>query len=49
MLAEMTDALRMERVSVARRLLAAGRLCQVRMADVEEDDRTQWCLSLIHI
>ena len=44
LLAEMTDALRMERVSVARRLLAAGRLCQVRMADVEEDDRTQWCI-----
>ena len=44
MLAEMTDALRMERVSVARRLLAAGRLCQVRMADVEEDERTQWCI-----
>ena len=44
LLAEMTDALRMERVSVARRLLAAGRLCQVRMADVEQDDRTQWCI-----
>jgi hypothetical protein len=44
LLAEMTDALRMERVSVARRLLAAGRLCQVRMADVEEDERTQWCI-----
>ena len=44
LLAEMTDALRMERVSVARRLLAAGRLCQVRMADVEQDERTQWCI-----
>ena len=44
LLAEMTDAVRMERVSVARRLLAAGRLCQVRMADVEEDERTQWCI-----
>ena len=44
LLAEMTDALRMERVSVARRLLAAGRLCQVRIADVEEGERTQWCI-----
>ena len=44
LLAEMAEAQRAERASVARRLLAAGRLCQLRMADVEDDDRTQWCI-----
>ena len=29
---------------MARRLMAAGRLCLVRMADVEVEDRTQWCI-----
>ena len=32
------------RVAVARRLLAAGRLCQLRMADVDAEDRFQWCV-----
>ena len=44
LLAEMTAGRRAERSAVARRLMAAGRLCQVRMADVEADDRTSWCI-----
>ena len=40
----MRSAQRTERVSVARRLLAAGRLCLLRMAAVDEDDRSQWCI-----
>ena len=44
MLAEMTAGRRAERSAVARRLMAAGRLCLVRMADVEVEDRTQWCI-----
>ena len=40
----MTAGRRAERSAVARRLMAAGRLCQVRMADVEADDRTSWCI-----
>lgn len=44
LLAEMAVAQRDERVAVARRLLAAGRLCQLRMADVEAADRMQWCI-----
>ena len=44
LLAEMTAGRRAERSAVARRLMAAGRLCQVRMADVEADDRTRWCI-----
>jgi len=44
LLAEMTCAQRDERAAVARRLLAAGRLCQVRMADRDVLDRLQWCI-----
>jgi hypothetical protein len=44
LLAEMTCAQRDERAAVARRLLAAGRLCQVRMADRDALDRLQWCI-----
>ena len=44
LLAEMAGAQRAERVAVARRLLAAGRLCQLRLAAVGADDRTQWCI-----
>ena len=44
LLAEMAGAQREERVAVARRLLAAGRLCQLRMADVDATDRLQWCI-----
>ena len=44
LLAQMAEAQRSERASVARRLVAAGRLCLVRMADVEAEDRTQWCI-----
>ena len=44
MLAEMTAGRRAERSAVARRLMAAGRLCQVRMADLDAEDRMQWCI-----
>jgi hypothetical protein len=44
LLAEMACAQRDERVAVARRLLAAGRLCQVRMGDGDAMDRFQWCV-----
>ena len=44
LLAEMAAAQREERVAVARRVLAAGRLCQVRMAEVDDADRLQWCI-----
>jgi hypothetical protein len=44
LLAEMAAAQRVERASVARRLLAAGRLCQVRMTDRDRWDRLQWCI-----
>jgi hypothetical protein len=44
LLVEMAAGQRAERVAVGRRLLAAGRLCQVRMADVADDDRLQWCI-----
>jgi hypothetical protein len=44
LLAEMSAAQRTERAAAARRILAAGRLCQTRMAHVTEDDRTQWCI-----
>lgn len=40
----MRSAQRSERIAVAQRLLAAGRLCQLRMAEVDEIDRTQWCI-----
>ena len=42
LLAEMAVAQRDERVAMARRLLAAGRLCQLRMAEVDAEDRMQW-------
>lgn len=44
LLEEMRGAQQAERVAVARRLLAAGRLCQRRMAGVDEDERAQWCI-----
>ena len=44
LLAVMAGAQRDERVAVARRLLAAGRLCQLRMAAVGAEERTQWCI-----
>ena len=44
LLVEMTVAVRAERVAVARRLLAAGRLCQLRTAGLEADGRAQWCI-----
>ena len=44
LLTEMVGAQRDERVAAARRLFAAGRLCQLRMADVDAEDRTQWCI-----
>lgn len=44
LLETMRSAQRSERVAVAHRLLAAGRLCQLRMADTDEVDRTQWCI-----
>ena len=44
LLAEMADAHRAERVAIARRLLAAGRLCQLRMSAVDAADREQWCI-----
>ena len=39
LLGEMAAAQRDERVAVARRLMAAGRLCQVRMSAVEADEK----------
>ena len=44
LLMEMSAAQRDERVAVARRLLAAGRLCQRRMAGITDDERAQWCI-----
>lgn len=44
LLAEMAGALRGERVAVARRILATGRLCQARMDGLADDDRTNWCI-----
>ena len=44
LLTEMADAQRSERAAVARRLLAAGRLCQVRMAGLDDMDRLNWCI-----
>lgn len=44
LLEAMTGAQRDERMAVARRLLLAGRLCQVRMAAVDAADRIQWCI-----
>ena len=39
----MRDAQRAERAAIARRLLAAGRLCQRRLANLA-DDRGDWCV-----
>lgn len=44
LLAEMAASQRVERAAGARRLLAAGRLCQLRMAAVDEADHSQWCI-----
>jgi hypothetical protein len=44
LLTEMAEAQRSERAAVARRLLAAGRLCQVRMAGLDGMDRLNWCI-----
>lgn len=44
LLAEMADAQRGERVVVARRVLATGRLCQSRMSGLLGDDRATWCI-----
>ena len=44
LLAEMTAAQRAERAAVARRLLAAGQLCRLRMAGIAAGQRTQWCI-----
>lgn len=44
LLSEMSAAQRAERVAIARRLFAAGRLCQRRMAEVGADERAQWCI-----
>lgn len=44
LLAEMAAAQRQERVAVARRLLAAGRLCQRRMGAAGAQDRVRWCV-----
>ncbi|MGY4710251.1 DUF222 domain-containing protein [Mycolicibacterium sp. CBM1] len=38
------QAQRAERVATAHRLLAAGRLCQRRMNDVDTAERQQWCV-----
>lgn len=43
LLAAMSDAQREEQRAVARRLIAAGRLCQRRIADSGEDEQ-QWCI-----
>ena len=44
LLAVMGEAQRAERVAVARRVLAAGRLCQRRMAAAGAGEREQWCV-----
>lgn len=44
LLAEMAAAQRAERVATARRLLAAGRLCQRRMVGVAGYERARWCV-----
>ncbi|MFM8597926.1 MAG: DUF222 domain-containing protein, partial [Mycobacterium sp.] len=44
LLAVMGDAQRAERVATARRVLAAGRLCQRRMAAAGAQQREQWCV-----
>ena len=44
LLERMRSAQLCERVAIADRLLAAGRLCQLRMAVIDEIDRMQWCI-----
>ncbi|MEZ0340321.1 HNH endonuclease signature motif containing protein [Mycobacterium sp. pV006] len=44
LLTEMSDALRHERRSVGRRLVAAGRLTQRRIAQSGAEDTNQWCI-----
>ncbi|MCX2933648.1 DUF222 domain-containing protein [Mycobacterium sp. CVI_P3] len=44
LLETMQQAQRAERVAIAHRLLAAGRLCQRRMRSVDAAERTQWCI-----
>lgn len=44
LLAEMSAAQRAERMATARRILAAGRLCQLRTVEMDEIDRAQWCI-----
>lgn len=44
LLTEMSDALRQERRSVGRRLIAAGRLSQRRVAQSGAQDTNQWCI-----
>lgn len=40
----MRQSQRGERVAIAHRLLAAGRLCQRRMSAIDAADRAQWCI-----
>jgi hypothetical protein len=44
LLAGMSAAQHDERVATARRILLAGRLCQLRMAAVDDAERFQWCI-----
>ena len=44
LLGAMSAAQRDERIATARRMLLAGRLVLRRMAGIDEDDRTQWCI-----
>lgn len=44
LLAEMAESVRGERVAVARRVLATGRLCLRRMSSAAGDDRATWCV-----
>lgn len=44
LLAGMSAAQHAERVATARRILMAGRLCQLRMSGVQAAERLQWCI-----
>ncbi|BBY57335.1 HNH endonuclease signature motif containing protein [Mycolicibacterium sarraceniae] len=44
LLDEMRRGQRSERAGIARRVLAAGRLCQRRMSGVDAAERSQWCI-----
>ncbi|MGI9162608.1 MAG: HNH endonuclease signature motif containing protein [Mycobacterium sp.] len=44
LLTSMREGQRAERRAVAQRLLAAGRLCQMRMAGADEMERLNWCV-----